>query len=71
MLEIVLKPLKSQRFTVSLNNQACEIRLAQRTTGLYIDLTVNGTPCLQVLCLNGNKDRALRLSAIRRRIIFR
>ncbi|HHH3032952.1 TPA: hypothetical protein ACPZXY_004694 [Serratia marcescens] len=56
MLEIVLKPLKSQRFTVSLNNQACEIRLAQRTTGLYIDLAVNGTPCLQgVLCLNGNK----------------
>ncbi|MFN1150040.1 phage baseplate plug family protein [Serratia liquefaciens] len=56
MLEIVLKPLKAQRFTVTLNNQACEIRLAQRTTGLYIDMTVNSIPCLQgALCLNGNK----------------
>lgn len=56
MLEIVLKPLKAQRFTVTLNNQECEIRLAQRSTGLYLDLTVNSAPCLQgVLCLNGNK----------------
>lgn len=56
MLEIVLKPLKAQRFTVTLNNQECEIRLAQRSTGLYLDLTVDSAPCLQgVLCLNGNK----------------
>ncbi|MMZ41441.1 hypothetical protein D3C81_117940 [compost metagenome] len=56
MLEIVLKPLKSQRFTAPLNNQVCEIRLSQRSTGLYIDLAVNGAPCLQgVRCLNGNK----------------
>lgn len=56
MLEIILKPLKSQRFTVTLNSQTCEIRLAQRSTGLYIDLAVNGAPCLQgVLCMNGNK----------------
>lgn len=56
MQEVVIKPLKAQRFTVTLNNQICEMRLAQRSTGLYIDLTVNGTPCLQgVLCRNGNK----------------
>ncbi|CAK8736345.1 hypothetical protein SODG_000595 [Sodalis praecaptivus] len=56
MLEIVLKPLKAQQFIVSLNNQACAIRLNQRSTGLYLDLSVNDTPCLQgVLCLNGNK----------------
>ncbi|EFE93990.1 phage baseplate plug family protein [Serratia odorifera] len=56
MLEIILNPVKAQRFSVTLNNQSCEIRLVQRSTGLYIDLTVNDTPCLQgVLCLNGNK----------------
>ncbi|HDJ1441597.1 TPA: hypothetical protein PPN70_004046 [Serratia rubidaea] len=56
MLEIVLDAVKAQQFTVTLNNQVCEIRLAQRSTGLYIDLTVNSSPCLQgVICLNGNK----------------
>lgn len=50
MLEIVLKPLKAQQFIVSLNNQVCAIRLNQRSTGLYLDLSVNDTPCLQGCC---------------------
>ncbi|EBU9482355.1 hypothetical protein DRM61_25680, partial [Salmonella enterica subsp. enterica] len=30
--------------------------LNQRTTGMYIDITVNGEPCLYgVLCLNNNR----------------
>lgn len=53
MLEIVLSPVKAQQFTVTLGAQVCTIRLNQRTTGMYIDITVNGEPCLYgVLCLN-------------------
>ncbi|HAF5679625.1 TPA: hypothetical protein G8N93_004249 [Salmonella enterica] len=56
MLEIVLSPVKSQRFTVTLGAQVCTIRLNQRTTGLYIDMEVEGKPCLYgVLCLNNNR----------------
>lgn len=56
MLEIVLSPVKAQQFTVTLGAQVCTIRLNQRTTGMYIDITVNGEPCLYgVLCLNNNR----------------
>jgi len=56
MLEISLKPLKAQRLSVTLNGQNCEIRLYQRSTGFYIDLTADGNPVLQgVICLNCNK----------------
>ncbi|ELD0485756.1 hypothetical protein QUQ58_002281 [Escherichia coli] len=56
MLEIVLSPVKAQQFTVTLGGQICTIRLNQRTTGMYIDITVNGAPCLYgVLCLNNNR----------------
>ncbi|EAA1115104.1 hypothetical protein EWJ44_12755 [Salmonella enterica subsp. enterica serovar Newport] len=57
MLEIVLSPVKAQQFTVTLGAQVCTIRLNQRTTGMYIDITVNGEPCLYgVLCLNNNRS---------------
>ncbi|MDC9591041.1 hypothetical protein PSI23_17550 [Xenorhabdus sp. XENO-10] len=56
MIEITLTPAKSQRITVTLNQQPCTIRLNQRSTGLYMDLTVDGRPILQgVICLNCNK----------------
>lgn len=56
MLEIVLSPVKAQQFTVTLGAQVCTIRLNQRTTGMYINITVNGEPCLHgVLCLNNNR----------------
>ncbi|STD93345.1 Uncharacterised protein [Escherichia coli] len=56
MLEIVLSPVKAQQFTVTLGAQVCTIRLNQRTTGMYIDIIVNGEPCLYgVLCLNNNR----------------
>lgn len=56
MKEITLKPFRAQRFDISLDGQSCTIRLNQRSTGLYIDLTVDGKAVMQgVLCLNGNK----------------
>lgn len=56
MKEITLKPLRAQRFTVSLDGQFCVVRLNQRSTGLFIDLTANGKAIMQgVICQNGNK----------------
>ncbi|MGV7960424.1 hypothetical protein QPK13_04675 [Photorhabdus tasmaniensis] len=56
MIEIALRAVKAQEFTVTLNEQSCVIRLNQRSIGMYIDLAVENTPVLQgVLCLNGNK----------------
>ncbi|KOY61208.1 MULTISPECIES: phage baseplate plug family protein [Photorhabdus] len=56
MIEIALRAVKAQEFTVTLNEQSCMIRLNQRSTGLYMDLTVNDKPVLQgVVCLNCNK----------------
>jgi len=56
MKEITLKPLRAQRFTVSLAGQSCIVRLNQRSTGLYIDLTADGSVVLQgVICQNGNR----------------
>ncbi|KMW73653.1 hypothetical protein TI10_05205 [Photorhabdus luminescens subsp. luminescens] len=56
MIEIALRAAKAQEFTVTLNEQSCMIRLNQRSTGLYMDLTVNDKPVLQgVVCLNCNK----------------
>lgn len=43
MLVIPLRPIYAQTLTVVLGGQSCVITLRQRTTGMYIDLTVNGT----------------------------
>lgn len=71
MLEIVLSPVKAQQFTVTLGAQVCTIRLNQRTTGMYIDITVNGEPCLYgVLCLNNNRIVRYRIPAVSGRSVF-
>lgn len=55
MQEISLQPSKSQKVSVSLNDQSCEIKIHQRSTGLYMDLYVDNNPLMQgVICLNCN-----------------
>lgn len=52
MLAISLQPTPSQNLTVMLNGQRCFIEVYQKSTGLFLDLTVNGYPVLSgVLCL--------------------
>lgn len=54
---VPLQPVPSQTLGITLNNQACQINLYQKSTGLYFDLIVNGAPnptVRGVLCLNGN-----------------
>lgn len=56
MRTIPIEPLKSQSISVELGGQRCLIRLIQRESFLYMDLTVNGNPIMQgVPCLYGNK----------------
>lgn len=56
MRSISIEPVKSQTISVDLAGQQCSIRLIQRETFLYMDLTVNGNPIMQgVPCLYGNK----------------
>ncbi|WP_023640356.1 phage baseplate plug protein [Dickeya zeae] len=56
MRTVTLQPLKSQSISVNLAGQQCIIRLIQRNSGLYMDLTVNGNPIMQgVPCWYGNK----------------
>jgi hypothetical protein len=48
---VPLQPLPSQTLNVSLAGQACVIAVYQKTTGVFLDLTVAGTPRVQgVLC---------------------
>lgn len=52
MLAITLQPTASQAFTVNLAGQRCYIEIYQKSTGLFMDLTVNGYPVLNgQLCL--------------------
>lgn len=56
MRTISLQSKKSQSISVNLAGQQCTIRLIQRESALYMDLTVNGNPIMQgVPCLYGNK----------------
>lgn len=56
MLTITLTAEKEQTVNVTLANQACTIRLVQRDSGIYIDLSLNSIPILQgVPCWYGNK----------------
>lgn len=48
---VPLQAIYAQTFTVSLGGQSCIITLRQRSTGLFFDLTVNGTVLMtEVLC---------------------
>ncbi|MGY0156349.1 phage baseplate plug family protein [Edwardsiella tarda] len=56
MMTVSIQPLKSQNFSVQLGGQQCEIRLIQRVSALYMDLTVDGNPIMQgVPCYYGNR----------------
>lgn len=56
MQEITLKPIKAQQVSVTIGGQVCQIRLVQRTTGLFIDVALSGLWIVQgVICLNCNK----------------
>lgn len=44
MKTITLSAIPSQSFTVVLGEQNCIIRLSQKTTGLFMDLSVDGAP---------------------------
>lgn len=56
MMTVSIKKLKSSKPIFDLGGQACEIRLIQRTSALYMDLTVDGNPIMQgVPCYYGNR----------------
>ena len=56
MQTISIEPKKSQILSINLAGQLCIIRLIQRESFIYMDLTVNGNPIMQgVPCLYGNK----------------
>jgi hypothetical protein len=51
---VPLNPVPSQTVSVTLNGQALSLNVYQRSTGLYIDVSMNGVPLPSgVLCLNG------------------
>ena len=50
---IPLNAIAGQTFTVQLGGQNCAINLYQKSTGLFCDVSSNGTQIAQtVLCLN-------------------
>lgn len=56
MITISLEPVKEQTVNVALNQQQCSIRLVQRESAIYMDLSVNDVPLIQgVPCLYANK----------------
>lgn len=55
MLIIPLQPVPSQIVSVSLSDQACQIAVAQKSTGLFLDLYVNNALVIGgVICENRN-----------------
>lgn len=53
MLTIPLLAEPSQTLTTTIGGQYCEISVYTLTTGLYLDLSINGTAIIQgALCLN-------------------
>lgn len=51
MIVVPLQSLPSQTLSVSLAGQACAIAIFQKTTGVFLDLTLAGSPCISgVLC---------------------
>jgi len=50
---IPLLAVENQEFSVVLNGQNCDISIYQKSTGLYFDITLNGTLIEStILCLN-------------------
>jgi hypothetical protein len=53
MINIPLQATPSQTVKVTLGGQYCVINLYQNSTGMYLDLTVNGTAIISsAICLN-------------------
>lgn len=53
MKTVTLSALPAQQFSVVLNQQNCTISLRQKTTGLFLDLTLDGvTVVAGALCRN-------------------
>jgi hypothetical protein len=53
MMLIPLSPVAAQTLSVVVDNQACQIAVYQRRTGLFFDLLFNGIAvCTTVLCQN-------------------
>jgi len=51
--EITLLPRRGQILNVTLAGQVCRLRIVQRTTGLFMDVSLNGRWIVQgVICLN-------------------
>lgn len=56
MITISLDAVKEQMINVTLAEQQCSIRLVQRESGLYMDMSVSGTPLIQgVPCWYANR----------------
>lgn len=54
MLQVPLNAVPSQTFGIVLAGQNCQMAVYQKTTGLYLDLIVNGTPILNTMrCVEG------------------
>lgn len=56
MITISLDAVKEQMVNVTLSEQQCSIRLVQRESGIYMDLSVSGVPLIQgIPCWYANK----------------
>jgi hypothetical protein len=54
MLQMPLSAVPSQTFAITLAGQNCQLAVYQKTTGIYMDLTVNGKPITTaVRCVEG------------------
>ena len=50
---IPISAVPSQTFTIQLGTQNCTINLNQKSTGLFFDLFIDGSPIVQsMICLN-------------------
>jgi hypothetical protein len=53
MMVIPISDVPAQTFNLSLGGQSCTIRIAQKTTGLFLDLLISNTLTIGgVLCLD-------------------
>lgn len=56
MQVVPLQPLPNQTLNVELNNQACALNIYQKSTGLFMDVLVNGVGVIYgVLAENLNR----------------
>lgn len=55
MLTIAVQPVPSQTVTATLGGQPCKMTIYQKSTGLFMDVYLNGSPIIVgVLCQNAN-----------------